>query len=204
MKDRWKGQSKASPLGSALAGLIAFFISSLIIAVVKTRFDLPLLDTLLAGGLGGLILGLLLLKMRQVIPIALGGLIAVPVGFWSAFLIAGGIDLLLTLIGIESSNLLVGNIINSLAIVMMGLICGGLFGRIFSGSKASKSFAIVGALAAIPSAILVGLFNAEHPILGIFQELLAFLGTIDLNFIAIITGLGLGIGWGIAWLYEKR
>lgn len=203
MNNSSKESSQASPLGSALAGLIAFFISGLIVAALQTRFDFSLLGTLFAGGLGGLILGMLLIKLRKIVPMTLIGLISVPLGFWTAFLIAGGLDILLTPFGIDSSNLLVGNILNSLAIVIMGLICSGLFGRMLSGRGAGKCFAIVGALASVPSAILVGLFNAGHPILGSLQKVLAFLGPIDLNFVTIITGFGLGIGWGIGLLYRN-
>ena len=203
MNNTGKESNGVSTLGSALTGLIAFFISGLIVAALQTRFNFSLLGPLLAGGLGGLILGMLLFRLRKIIPMTLGGLISVPLGFWAAFLIAGGLDILLTPMGIDPSNLVVGNSLNSLAIVIMGLICGGLFGRMLSGRGAGKRFAIVGALASVPSAILVGLFNAGHPILGSFQKLLTFLGPIDLNFVTIITGFGLGIGWGIGLLYRN-
>lgn len=44
----------------------------------------------------------------------------------------------------------------------------------------------------------MGLFNSEDPVKATFENLFAVFGPIDLNFLAIITSFGMGIGLSIS------
>lgn len=182
---------------STLAGTTSFFISAGIIAMLLLPFDLPIIDTILVGGIGGLLLGIFLFKRHKIQKIMLAGFIAVPVGFWGAFILAGGADLLFSLIGVNTENPNIYNIENIIGIIFMGIICGAIFGAIIYGRKAIRVFSAVCGVVSFPFGILVGLFNSGHPIKATIENLLAFLGPIDLNSLAIITSFGIGIGLSI-------
>lgn len=111
-------------------------------------------------------------------------------------------DLFLSLFGVNSSNTSISGIWNIVAIIFMGLICGAIFGTIIHGRKAIWLFSVVCGIISLPFGVLVGLFNAGHHIKASFENLLAVLGPVDLNFLAIITSFGIGIGLSIG-LYEK-
>jgi len=51
--------------------------------------------------------------------------------------------------------------------------------------------------------LLVGMINSGHRIKAVLENQLAVLGNIDLNFLAIITSFGTGIGMSIG-LYDLR
>ncbi len=181
---------------STLAGTISFFVSAIIMSMVLSSLGFAIINTILAGGIGGLFLGILLLKLHEIRKMALAGLIAVPIGFWGAFILAGGVDLLFFLIGIaENPNIY--NIENIIGIIFMGIICGAIFGGFIYGRKSIWVFSVVCGMVSFPFGILVGLFNSEHPIKTKIENLLAVFGPIDLNFLAIITSFGIGIGFSI-------
>jgi hypothetical protein len=184
-------------LWSTLSGTISFFVSSALLAVLMLQIDLMLVGIILAGGIGGLLLAFSLFRKIQIRRIFLAGLFAVPIGFYSAFILAGGVDLLLPLIGIKSNSPSIYNISNIVGIVIMGLICGAICGAIIYGRKGIWLFSAVCSVVSLPFGILVGLFNANHPIKAKIEDLLAFLGPVDLNFLAIVTSLGVGIGLSI-------
>lgn len=189
-------------LWSVLAGAISFFVSSVLVAVVMSHVDLVGIDTILAGGIGGLLLGIFLMKQHNIRKMLLAGFVAVPIGFWGAFILAGGVDLLFSLFGVSSENPCISGIGNIVAIIFMGVICGAIFGAIINGRKAIWLFSIVCGVVCFPFGILVGFFNSGHPIKTTFGDLLVVFGPIDLNFLAIITSFGIGIGLSIG-LYEK-
>ncbi|NLW79487.1 MAG: hypothetical protein GXY32_08775 [Ruminococcaceae bacterium] len=197
-----KKNALAFLLWSTLAGTISFFISSVLIAVVMLHVDLVIFDTIFAGGIGGLLLGIFLLKQLQIRKMVLAGFISVPIGFWSAFILAGGVDLLFSLIGVNSENPNISGIGNIIGIIFMGLICGAIFGAIIYGRRSIWLFSTVCGVISFPFGILVGLFNSDHPIKAMIENLLAVFGPIDLNFLAIITSFGIGIGLSIG-LYER-
>lgn len=188
-------------LWSTIAGKISFLISSVLIAMVMARVDIAILDTIFAGGIGGLLLGIFLHKHHKIGKMTLAGTIAVPVGFWAAFILAGGMDLIFTLIGENADNPNINGIVNVIGIVFMGLLCGAIFGAIIYGRKSIGLFSAVGGLISFPFGLLVGLFNSGHPIKAMLENQLAVLGSIDLNFLAIITSFGIGIGLSMG-LYE--
>jgi len=179
---------------ATIAGTISFILSSVIIAIVMTRIDIVIFNIILAGGIGGLILGVLLMKRYNIAKMALAGLIAVPVGFGASFILAEGITWLISFLKINSDNFLSAGFGNILAIILMGIIGGALFGGIIKGRKAIVLFAIVGGVVACPFGFLVDAFNSGQPIKKSLESLFAVFGQVDLNFIAIVTALGIGFG----------
>lgn len=190
-------------LWSTIAGTISLFVSALLVAMLMVRVDIVILDTILAGGIGGLLLGIFLHQHHKIGKMALAGTLAVPAGFWGAFMLAGGVDFLYSLIYVNSENPNVSGIANVIAIMFMGLLCGAIFGAILYGRKSIGLFSAVGGLISLPFGLLVGLFNSGHPIRVLFENLFAVLGPVDLNFLAIMTSFGIGIGLSIG-LYDLR
>lgn len=188
---------------STLAATISFFVSSALMAVVMTHVDFVIFDTVFAGGIGGLLLGIFLMKRYKIRKMMLAGFFAVPIGFWGAFILVGGVDLLFSLIGVNSENPNIYGIGNIIGIILMGLICGAIFGAKIYGRKAIWLYSVVCGIVAFPFGVLVGLFNAEHPIKATFENLLAVLGPINLNFLAIITSFGVGVGLSIGLFNYK-
>jgi len=184
-------------LWSTLAGTISFFVSAVITSIVLSPLDFAIIDTILAGGIGGLFLGLFLMNRHKIHKMGLAGFVAVPVGFWGAFVLAGGADLLFSAININTENPSIYNIENIIGIIFMGIICGAIFGATIYGRKSIWTFSAVCGLASFPFGILVGFFNSGHPIKATFENLFAVFGPIDLNFLSIITSFGVGIGLSI-------
>jgi len=182
---------------STLAGTISFLVSAGITSMLLSPLDFAIIDTFLAGGIGGLLLALLLLNRPKIPIMGLAGLLAVPFGFWGAFILAGGVDLLFSLIGIATQNPYIYNIENIIGIIFMGIICGAIFGAITYGRTSIGVFSAVGGVVSFPFGILVGLFNSGDPIKATFENLLTVWGPMDLNFLAIITSFGMGIGLSI-------
>lgn len=194
-------------LWSTFAGKISFFISAVITSMVLSPLDFAIIDTILAGGISGLFLGIFLMNYYRIQKMMLAGLVAVPVGFWSAFILAGGVDLIFSLIGFNTENPSIYNIENIIGIIFMGIICGAIFGAIIYGRKSIWVFSAVCGMVSFPFGILVSFFNSEHPIKATIENLLAVFGSIDLNFLAIITSFGIGIGLSIGLfsiLKQKR
>lgn len=180
-------------LWSTLAGTISFFLSSALMAVVMTHVDFVIFGTIFAGGIGGLLLGICLGKPKMIGKMALAGLVAIPVGFWSSFISAEAL-FSIPFIHTFFENPHIPDII---AIIFMGIICGAIFGAIIYGRKAIWMFSVVCGVVSFPFGVLVGLFNAGHPIRATFENLLVVFGPVDLNFLAIITSFGVGIGLSI-------
>ncbi|HOT60254.1 MAG: hypothetical protein KA807_18655 [Prolixibacteraceae bacterium] len=180
-------------LWSTLAGAISFFIAGVIGCIILLRLDNYILETIIAGGLGGLLLGTCLGKPKMIGKIALAGLVAIPVGFWSSFILAEAL-FSIPFIHTFFENPHIPDII---AIIFMGVICGAIFGAIIYGRKAVWIFSAVCGIVSLPFGILVSLFNAGRSIKATFENLLGFFGPFDLNFLAIITSFGVGIGLSI-------
>jgi len=181
-----------------ISGTFSFFVSGVIACIILLRLDTYILETIIAGGLAGLLLGVLLGMFKMIGKMTLAGLIAVPVGFWTSFILAEA------LFSIPFLHALFENphIPDIIGITFMGMLCGALFGAIICGNRSILLFSAVCGAISFPFGILVGLFNSGHPIKATFENLLAVFGPIDLNFLAIITSLGIGIGLSIG-LYEK-
>lgn len=168
-----------------------------IAAIILLRFDIFFLETIIAGGLGGLLLAVFLGNLKMIGKMTLAGLVAVPVGFWGAFALAGVVDLLFSFLGANTENPSFAGIGNIIGIIFMGMICVAIFGAMTYGRKSVRLFSIVCGLSSFPFGILVGLFNSEHPIKATIENIFAFLGPVDLNLLAIIASFGVGIGLSI-------
>lgn len=188
-------------LWSTLSGTISFFIGGVIVCMISSRADIPILNTIIAGSIGGFLLGLFLRKRQKIGKMTISGIVAVPVGFWSAFILAAGVDFLFSIIGVNSENPNISDISNIIGIILMGTICGAIFGAILYGCRSVRIFAVTGATASFPFGVLVGALNSGHWIKGWLESLLAVFGKIDLNLLAIIMSFGIGIGLSIG-LYE--
>lgn len=81
----------ANIIGTTIGGMVAFFIGGVLGTVVILTLDAYILAFVLAGGTGGLLLGLLRWKIRKVAKLTLGGVVAVPVGFFLGFGSSGAI-----------------------------------------------------------------------------------------------------------------
>lgn len=184
-------------LWALLSGKLSFFISGVIACTILLHLNTYILETIISGGLAGLLLAVFLGMFKMIGKMTLAGLASVPVGFWSAFILAGGVDLLLSLIGVNTRNLNIYNIENIIGIIFMGIICGAIFGAIAYGRKSIWMFSAVCGMVSFLFGILVSFFNSGHPIKASFENLFAVLGPIDLNFLAIITSFGIGIGLSI-------
>ena len=126
-------------LWSTLAGTISFFVSAVITSIVLSPLDFAIIDTILAGGIGGLFLGLFLMNRHKIHKMGLAGFVAVPVGFWGAFVLAGGADLLFSAINVNTKNPSIYNIENIIGIIFMGIICGAIFGATIYVCSSSKN-----------------------------------------------------------------
>lgn len=203
MMARRKEQAPQFLLLTTIGALSAFCIGAIVGAALTIRFNLAPFDIVLAGGLGGLLLGFILLKHYSPLKLALAGFVAIPIGFFGAFIVVEGFGMLLGMAGLNMESGIMAELGNIVAIVLMGAICSLMFGAIIFGANSLWLFAIVGGVAALPAGYLVGLFNAGHAIKDTVTNMLAVFGAVDLNMIVIIGTMGLGIGLSMG-LYERH
>ena len=185
-------------LGSTLLGITSFFISGLIACIVILRFDNYIVGTIIAGSVGGLILGLFHWKHKMIGRMTLAGLIAVPIGLLGSFILVeglvGGFGLLFPSIAAHFENTGIGDII---AIILMGIMFGVIFGAIVYGRRSIRLFSVVCGAVSIPFGLLVGAMNSGHWIKVWLENMFIIFGEIDLNFLAIIMEFGIGVGLSI-------
>ena len=89
-----------------------------------------------------------------------------------------------------------------IAIILMGIVVGVIFGAIVYGRKSIWLFSAVCGAASIPSGLLVRAMNSRYYVKVLLSNLFQIFGKIDLNFLTIITGFGVGIGLSIG-LYSR-
>jgi hypothetical protein len=181
-------------LWSMLLGMASFFISGVIACIVILLLDNYILATIIAGGIGGLLLGLFLRRYQKIIRLVIAGIIAMPVGLVISFLIVEGFGSLFPSIGTYFENSSIPDII---AIILMGITFGAIFGLTIYGRKSIWLFSVVCGTVSIPFGLLVGAMNSGCWIKVYLENLLKVFGKIDLNFLAIIISLGIGIGLSI-------
>ena len=176
-------------LWAFLSGLISFTIGALIAGYLTALTD-NFLTVAVGSGLGGLLLGLML-NMRKKLPIfVLICVLAFPLGILSSFLLAGSAELLFP---DAQPNIL----IDILSITFMGVILGLVTGISLYGTRAAGLFAVVTGLVATPFGYLITLFHSGAPVTRQVQNLVNPLGITDLNLLAILIGLGCGLGLSI-------
>lgn len=181
-------------LRSMLLGMASFLVSGVIASIVILFLDNYILATIIAGGIGGFLLGILLRMRQKIKRMAIAGIIAVPIGLIISFFLVEGFGSLFPSIGAYFEN---SNIPDISAIILIGITFGAVFGLIIYGRKSIWLFSVICGTISIPSALLVGAMNSEYGINVWLANLLDVLGKIDLNFISIIFSLGIGIGLSI-------
>lgn len=181
-------------LWSTLLGTASFFISGVIASIVILRIDNYILASMIAGGIGGLLLGLFLRMGQKISRMAIGGIIAVPMGLFISFLLVEGFGSLFPSIGAYFENSSIPDII---AVILMGITFGAVLGAIIYGRKSIWLFSVVCGIVSFPFGLLVAAMNSGYGIKVWLENLLVVFGKIDLNFLAIIISLGIGIGLSI-------
>lgn len=184
-------------LWSTLSGTISFLISGIIACVILLLLDTYILETIIAGGIGGVLLGIFLRKRQMIGKMTIAGFIAVPVGFWTSFVLGEALFSIPFIHACFANP----NIPDIIAIIFMGILCGAVFGVILYGRKSIWLFSVVCGIISFPFGLLVAGMNSGHYIKTWLENLLKVFGKIDLNLLAIIISLGIGIGLSIG-LYE--
>jgi len=125
---------------------------------------------------------------------AIAGIIAMPIGLIISFLLVEGFGALFPSIGAYFENSTIPDII---AIILMGITFGAVFGSMIYGRKSIWLFSVACGTVSIPFGLLVGDMNSGYWIKAWLENLLEVFGKIDLNLLAIIISLGIGIGLSI-------
>lgn len=180
-------------LWPTLAGTIAFFIGGVIACIILLFLDTYIGETIIAGGIGGFLLGIFLIKLKMIGKMTFAALVAVPVGFWTSFILAEGFFSILFL-------QVPGNIQNVIALVFMSILCGVIFGAIVYGRKAIWLFSVVCGMVSFLFWLLAAVLKPEQWI-EVWLKNFPLFRKIDLTLFAIILSFGIGIGLSIG-LYE--
>jgi len=190
-------------LWSLLMGMVSFFIGGVLACIFIVRFDNFFLAPIIAGGIGGLLLGSFLRMGKKIGRMVISSAVASLVGFLGSFMLVeglvGGFGLLFPSV---ASNFEGNGIADIGAIILMGIVFGILFGEMFYGRKSIKLFSITCGIAAVPYSLLVNAMNSGHWIRSWLENFFAVFGKIDVNLLAIVMAFGTGVGLCIG-LYNK-
>lgn len=190
---------------SLILGTIAFLIAGVIAGIVVLRLDNYILATLVAGGIGGLLLGLFNWKHQLTVRMAGAGFAGVLLGFWGGFVLAeglvGGFGMLFPSIAAGFEG---GWLADLLANLLMGLLFGAVFGGIVYGRKAIRIFSLVCGAATLPFGLLVRVLNSDHWIKEWLVDLFAVIGIVDINIVVMVTQFGVGAGLGIGLYHAAK
>lgn len=179
---------------SALLGLAAFLISGLMAALIILKIDNYILATAIAGGLGGLLLGLSTGMGKGSWKLGAAGLAAFPAALLLTFLVAGLFELALPKADSSMGNTWIPDVIS---VCLMGMIFGGICGGVMFGRKSICIFVLLCGILCIPFGILVAAMNAHAVSTDWLTRTIAALKFADLNFMTITASLGLGVGLSI-------
>lgn len=181
-------------LWSMLLGMASFLISGVMACIVNLLLDNYILATIIAGGIGGLLLGLFLRMRQKISRMAISGLIGMPIGLMLSFLFVEGFGSLFPSISAYFENSTIPDIS---AIILMGIIFGAVVGSMMYGRKSIYLFSIVCGTVSIPFGLLVSAMNSGCYLKVQLDNLLEVFGKIDLNFLVIAISLGIGTGLSI-------
>lgn len=187
-------------LKSMLLGLFCFLISGLLANIVIKLTDNYILATLVAGGAGGLLLGVFLGMRQERIKMAVSGIIGMPISLMLSFFVVEGIGAILPSIVARFED---SGVPDVSAIVLMGFFFGLTVGAIIHGKKSILLFSIVGGLTALPFGILVAAMNTGWHLKVLPAKMASLLEGIDANFLAMCLALGMGAGLSLG-LYSRR
>lgn len=190
-------------LWSMLLGMASFLISGVIACIVILLLDNYVLATIIAGGSGGLLLGLFLRMRQKIGRMAIAGIFGMPIGLMISFLLIEGIGSLFPSIGAFFENSTIPDIS---AIILMAIIFGAVFGAMVYGRKSIWLFSVVCGTVSLPFGLLVGAMNSGHWIKVWLENLLEVFDKIDLNLLAIIIsfGIGTGLSIGLFKMFKQR
>jgi len=176
-------------LWSLLSGLISFTVGAFVAGYLYTVTD-NFFIIAVGSGIGGLLLGLMVSMREKLTRLVMICIIAVPVGILATFLVAGILEFFMP----GGGPIILMDI---LSITFTGLVFGFISGFALYGIRSSALFALVTAIVATPFGYLVALFNSGAPIKEIALDLVSDLGIADVNLLAILMGLGSGLGLSI-------
>ncbi len=190
---------------SLILGKVSFLISGVIACIIILKFDNYILGTVIAGGIGGLILGLFCWKHKMIGRMSIAGLIAVPIGLLGGFIIVeglgGGLGFLFPSVADFFKNTGIADIV---AVILTGIFFGVVFGAIVYGRRYIWLFSVVCGAVSVISGSLVEAMNAGYYVKVLLGNMFQIFGRIDLNFLVIITGFGAGVGLSIGLLGCKK
>jgi hypothetical protein len=188
---------------ATLLGTLSFLIGGVIGCTVILHLDSYVFATIIAGGTGTLLLGILLGMRKKIGMMAIAGIIAVPISILGSFILVeglvGGFGLLFPSISSHFKN---SSIPDISAIILMGIIFGAITGAILYGRKSILLFSAVCGIASFPFGLLVEAMNSGYWISSWLENLFRVFGKIDLNFLAIVLSFGFGMGLGIG-IYSR-
>jgi len=188
---------------SMLMGMVSFFIGGVLACFFIVRFDNYFIAPIIAGGIGGLLLGVFLRMGKKIGRMAISSTVALPIGFLGSFMLVevlvGGFGLLFPSVAADLGNTGIADVG---AIILMGIVFGILFGAMFYGRKSIKLFSVICGIVAVPFALLVNAMNSGHWIKTWLENLFVVFGKIDMNLLAVVMAFGSGIGLCIG-LYNK-
>lgn len=189
---------KTSVIGSTLLGMISFAISGTVACFLILFADEYILATAIAGGLGGLLLGVFARMGPKIFKMTIAGAAAMLLGLVLSFLIVEGAGELFLSGSAEWMNSSIPDII---AIALMGILAGAAMGIAMDGRKAALLYSAVCGVASIPFGFLVAAFNSGYRFPFWPEDPANILAKLDVNFLTISIALGFGIGLS-AGLYK--
>ena len=207
MMSKIRNSGVISVILSLILGKVSFLISGVLACIVILNSDNYILGTIIAGGIGGLIFGLFYWKDKKIVRMTIAGLCALLIGFLGSFMLAEGLVsglefLFPSIIGFFE----ISGIADLIAIILMEIMFGVIFGAIVYGRHSLGLFATVCGVVSIPGGVLVVAMNSGHHVKVLLSNLFQIFGKIDLNFLVIIVGFGVGIGlsFGLYRIVKKK
>lgn len=180
--------------------LITFLISGLIGSLFVIYFDNYLLALMTTGSIAGLILSILYNETDKVKRYVMAGLFGMLISLVLSFGLVEGFAFLFPKLGNYFEATPIPDI---MAVMIMGFIYGGTFGLVVYERSKIMPFAVSCAIIGLPTGYLVALLNKDIMIRTFINSYVGLFSKVDLNYILVTMGLGLGIGFG-KWLSIDR
>lgn len=123
-----------------LLGMASFLISGVMASIVILLVDNCILATMIAGGIGGLLLAIFIRERQNILRMTISGIIGMPVGLIISFFLVEGFGSIFPSIGAYLENTTIPDIS---AIILMGVIFGAIVGAMVYGRKYICLFSVV-------------------------------------------------------------
>jgi len=131
---------------------------------------------------------------NKISSMTIASIIGMTIGLIISFFLVEGFGTLFPSIGAYFENSFIPDIV---AIMLMGITFGAVFGAINYGRKSIWLFSIVCGVSSIPSGLVVAALNSGYFLKVWPESLTDILVKIDLNFLAITISIGIGTGLSI-------